>query len=230
MNKNNLQLLLDELQKERDFLEAEIQKCIDDRDFDGAAWFDKSLNFTKHQLRIFKKLAEPYYHELRDLEGKLSMLEFRKSRLPESVDHDQLDREISETKMLLEQYRTNSKEYLDHDELIIRIDQLLKQEIESLVLSIVDNEIEIRIDANGEDNIMITLKTIKGKSLFDYTYHYGRSLLWQLGFRIQSEDQALMTGQVYEASPLKVLEVLSILALEIFPPYREKFAFLRVSE
>ena len=119
---------------------------------------------------------------------------------------------------------------MDHDELIIRIEQLITQKITFLVLSIVDNEIEIRMDMDGTDKVIMTVRATRGRSLYSYTYHYGRSLLRQLGFKIESKGLTLMTKQVHKATPLKVLEMLSILSLEIFPPYREKFAFLSVTE
>ena len=221
---------MDEFQKERDFLEVEIAKCTDERDFEGAAWFDKSLEYTQYKLRILEKLSERDYHLLRDLKRKLSWLEYKKSNPREATDPLLIDQEILDAKRLLEQYRATSKTHLDHDELIIRIEQLITQKITFLVLLIMDNEIEIRMDIKGTDLLIINVRATKGKSLFSYTYHYGRSLMRQLGFRMRSTDLTLMTNQLHQATPLKILEILSILSFEIFPPYREKFAFLRVTE
>ena len=65
---SNLEILIESLQKEVDYLKSEMEECIRERDFEGAESFWKPLRFTSGKLSVLKSLFNPDNKRISNLE------------------------------------------------------------------------------------------------------------------------------------------------------------------
>jgi len=72
-----LKVLIDELQKEYDYLEKELNLCIKEWDFEGAEAFKKPFISVKKKLLILKNIENPNFDRITSLRRYLERIESR---------------------------------------------------------------------------------------------------------------------------------------------------------
>ena len=131
---NELQILIEVLQSEHDYLENELKACINEWDFEGAEAFKKPLFYTREKLRILKNLDNPDYDKILDLRNKIERLknyetedEFKKIVIQITKDKiPEYENELSNLENKERQFYYNS------DELIICLERIINKEISEL--------------------------------------------------------------------------------------------------
>ena len=92
--KTDLEILIEHLQSEYDYLKSSMDECVAEWDFDGAKAFREPLIFTRRKLNVLKCLENPNFKKINELVGMVSSCllytspsprDRQKSRMPSSA-------------------------------------------------------------------------------------------------------------------------------------------------
>ena len=73
--KTDLEILIEHLQSEYDYLKSSMDECVAEWDFDGAKAFREPLIFTRRKLNVLKCLENPNFKKINELVGMVSRME-----------------------------------------------------------------------------------------------------------------------------------------------------------
>jgi len=153
--KTDLDLLIHELRKEKNTLEALINDCLGvDKDYLAAAYYHEALMVTQQQLSKFLRLKNPHIERIQN--NALYIKKLRK-RLKKSHklkgDFSWIDIETSllNTEERLEQLRSKKVTY--------RLDSML---LHDLLNDLLEKKIKcIKLELQGNDLVVLGLRLIK---------------------------------------------------------------------
>ena len=236
--KSDLQILIDEVQKEHDFLEGEMNSCVRDLDFLGAEAFRKIFFLKKEELRMVKNLDNPNHGEIQNLKRILKKLskpesedEFLKSlkkrwgaKIQESKNKDEILKSlIKRRKANIQEYESKllklesavRKPYQDSEELMIGLEHIFSNKINRLEIIVEEEEVMILI-LKQKKSLMIEIKATD-------KHFWNRSklaTLKRIGFEVNEENVFQKNKELEKTDIPQVLEILSRVFFEVFRFHR----------
>ena len=232
--KTDLEILIEHLQSEYDYLKSSMDKCVAEWDFDGAKAFREPLIFTRRKLNILKSLKNPNFIKINRLAGMISRMEkslterkYNLEFLDEQTRQRMEERFNESTKKRIEESKTELKKLksiepkfrIDDDKILELIEGLERNEI---------SEVEFEIE---KDKIFLVLSISNNQGQLEFRYpenikieHYlvkpTKSILRRLGFN--SETYKKQISDFKKLDKIKVLEELAIIYFEVFGIFGEK--------
>lgn len=218
--KSDLQLLIEEFQREYDLLEFEMNKCIKDQDFLGAERFKKSFIYTKDKLRILKNLENPNRYKINSLKQRIEYLkkQLRKKEHSEfllSVINRDLAKSENE---LLKLEATKLPLFYDKDELLACLEKMNKGELKKVELEIEEGYFIIEILKIDND---ITLN-LKAEKIRHWTSNQGMSEMKKMGFSIAEEEANLKIDNFDKTKISFIMEILSRLVYDVLGLFKDR--------
>ncbi len=201
--KTNLEILIDELQTECDFLQKEIDLCVKDSDFEGAHAFNKSLTYTQQQLRILQNIQNPSWDEIRWIKHCIKQL--KKFKGNEYTAKQLIDYQLKLDRL----QATQSKKYpLESEEIVLALEKLSKGKITKINLQIGGgHDVEIHFKLHK--------KALHFQLITDRRFRKGNAILRNLGFEIRKNDMFLQIPDFDLTKISKVLEILAQIIYEV---------------
>ena len=226
--KSDLQLLIDELQKQHDHLENELNSCIEGWDFISAEVYKESLVYTREQLRILKNLNTPNYDKIYALKKRIEFYSDFKSQEDRYLRYtfQRMNKKITEFKKeLLKLENIEKRAHIDSDELIICFEEILSQRINQFELEV--EAILFKILRTGNE-LKIELTRTDKKSL-DYTMtKIGSSKLKKMGFQVEDKTAIKIVREFQVSKILPIISIISRIIFEVFKLYGNKKARLKL--
>lgn len=221
--KSDLQILIDELQKEFDLLEKEMNACIKEMDFLGAEAFRKAFVYTQNKLRILRHLENSNFDKINSLKHKIKYIkELRLENFNSEYVIEIMKKQIPEYEKELEELENKERNiHLDKDELIVFLEKIDTGELTNFEIEMEKGYIILKVfrEKNG---IGLQLKTSDNKSLRYATTSYGFSEVKKMGFEITEEDANLSIDKFDKTKIPFVMEILSRLVYDVFRLYRDR--------
>jgi predicted transcriptional regulator len=221
--KNELQILIEELEKEHDYLENELNACIKEWDFEGAETFKTSLIYTKEKLRILKNLDNPNYDQILRLKRTIEIFKTYEAEdaLSQSAILRRQERISAYEKEISNLESKESRFHCDNDALIICLEKIINKEIKGFELEI-DNGGVIFEVFKMDSNLKIEIRRTDNHSLGYTTTNVGLAELKKMGF-LATPENAVKQIEEFEATKiLPTIELLSRVAYEVFSLYGDK--------
>lgn len=219
--KTGLQLLIEVLQKEKDYLEQEIQTCIKEQDYLGANAFTGPLEYTSEKLQILKNLDNSNYDKIRTLKNDIRWLK-EMARI-DKYGFKRWQERLTEHKANLFKLEKETKKFhIDNDELIIGLEKLLSKEI--LGLEFVLNEKLIFSLSIKETTLKIEIKRRDAHSLDDTATRLGQAELRIMGFQVNDKNAVKEIPDFQENKILPTIELLSRITYDVFGVFGGKEA------
>lgn len=227
--KNNLEILIDTLQQEVDYLESEMKACAEKLDFEAAELFRVSWVHTRQRWQILKNLENPNYDEIQYLEEQIRRYENLVSDEKGSASLDRIQRRyMQECKQKLDHLQgIKLPGFQDGDELIICIDKLKTGEIESFDLVLESVVLHL---SNEGDNCQLDLRPVRDSRLLSVMHPIREAQLRQMGFELRYKSAYAFLGKASSISTTELLAFLSKITFEVFNLYGGKEAILRYEE
>lgn len=152
--KTEYEILIKELQKECDHLNAEIMRCVESKDFLKADVIQRSLNRAENKMRVLKNLHNPSYDEIELL--KLSIDRFKEIKATKDNTKAELallNARISAYESTLSDMNNGKfKPDLDSDNLMTCFEQLVRGEIDQFYLEF-ENKNMLNLSLSNRDII-----------------------------------------------------------------------------
>jgi vacuolar-type H+-ATPase subunit I/STV1 len=154
--KTDLEILIEHLQSEYDYLKSSMDKCVAEWDFDGAKAFREPLIFTRRKLNILKSLKNPNFIKINRLAGMISRMEkslterkYNLEFLDEQTRQRMEERFNESTKKRIEESKTELKKLksiepkfrIDDDKILELIEGLERNEISEVEFEIEKDKI-----------------------------------------------------------------------------------------
>lgn len=205
--KTNLEILIDELQAECDLLQEELNFCIYDSDFEGAHAFNKSLNYTRNQLRIARNIQNPNWAKIEHYKQGIQQLEKLKEDTP---FYKMMIKRLPEYQASLDELLAiQPKKYaLEGEQIPASLEALLKGEIRKITLQMNDDNAEIHFKLTEK---ILNLQLVIHSKFADKNRRY--AILKNIGFEIQGDNMSI---QIPYFDHSKISDVLEILARIIY--------------
>ncbi len=226
--KNELQLLIEELQNEHDLLENEVNLCIEGRDFIGAEAFNKSLVHTKQNLSILKNLENPNFDKIRSLKNSIKyydglkitdefpsyFVERAKAKIPA------LEKELEQ----LEKRKIEDRN--DNDKIIECLEQLVSGVLSYFEIHFADKKLKIRFE-KLHDSLNIYLQATHLSNFYKNILDIKHAELKQIGFVLEESGARLEIESFGQHKILDIMETLSRIIYDVFRLYGTKQAEIR---
>lgn len=226
--KTDLQILIEHVQAEYDYLKMSMEDCIAAWDFDGAKAFRAPLIFTTRKLNVLKCLENPNFNKINLLEAKISNMEkslternFEMEYLDEQTRHlmeeffkqSTIDR-IEKSKVALDNLKLiERKQGIDNDRVLELLEDLEQNRITVIEFEIKKDKLFLLLTVS-KDHGELELRTPENVNIQRYLTSPILILLKELGFDTESlKKQILNFGKLEK---LKVLEDLAIIYFEVF--------------
>lgn len=231
--KTDLEILIEHVQSEFDYLKSSMDECIAEWDFDGAKAFREPVIYTRRKLNVLRCLQNPNYNKINQLIGMISRMErslierkFEKDYLDEQTrqrmeEHfkESINKRIQNTMRELEILKTIvPKHRNDNDKILELLEGLERNEISELEFEIKKDKIFLILKVHN-DKAEIKFKSSETVKIEDYLVTSTKSILEKLGFNTETFNK-----QIFEFSNLNkinFLEELAIIYFEVFEIYGE---------
>ena len=229
---NNLQLLIKHLKQEKLNLESEVNKCVEQKDFQSAQYFSDGLDLVNSKLHVLAELdhtnrlkIERQKESLEQYEERLKTVKYdapqlRNKNSNQGFLENYLERQKNE---ILKKKREHIeklesepiKEYLDGEVIDELISNLAADEIKSFRLKLRSDE-SLFIDFEKSLGETLAIKFPDDKKIIDryFKSKHVDGKLKALGFksvnnRLQIEIQTI-------SNSIKVKELLAIIFFEVY--------------
>lgn len=226
--KNNIQLVLEELEQE--LLEHEMNHCISQLDFEGAEVFKNAFFYTKRKIRALSTLDNPNYDKITYLQDRIKKLEELKDKMgyPKLLS-ESMGTMLSRYKTRLSKLKSAQRKFhYDNDAIITYLEKLISGELNSFKIDIFEEKKEIQI-VKEKEMIRVVIKRKEGVVL-DETIAADKSIaLKKMGFLIGKKNATLdinIFSKTYV--PLVVIEVLSRVVYDVFCVYDDRRAIIKL--
>jgi len=232
--KTDLEILIEHLQSEYDYLKSSMDECIGEWDFDGAKAFREPVIFTKRKLNILKCLENPNFNKINRLAGMISRME--KSLTERKIKMEYLDEQtrqrmeehlnestnnrINESKKELEKLRSiNPKHRIDDDKILELLEGLEQNKITAVEFEIKKDKIFLLLTISNEQG-ELEFRTPENVKIEHYLVKPTKSILRKLGFNTETFKKQL--SNFSKIDKIKVLEELAIIYFEVFGIFGEE--------
>lgn len=221
--KNEHQILIEELQREHDYLENELNTCIKEWDFEGAEAFKVPLFYTREKLQILKNLDNPDHDNIVELREKIERLKNHETKdefLQFAIQR--MKNKIPEYEKELSNLENKKRRFhYDSDELIICFEKIINKEIEEFEIEIEENGIAFEISIK-ESKLKIEIRGTDKHTLEYKTTKMGLIELKKMGFLVMETNATIEIEEFEEKKILSVIELLSRIAYDVFRLYGNK--------
>jgi len=226
--KTELELVIQHVQSEVDYLKSSFDRCISDWDFEGAYAFYKPLQITSRKLEARHGLKQRNYKKIKQLKDSIAgpdrMLSERKKQvdgleegLPKRYGADFLEAcqdKITRAKGELDLLQSERpKVWIDDDKILKILEAIEKNEAATAEFELVKGQIFLHFTVrNGKGEF--AFRTEGRANLPSFLGEAGRRVLSRQGFNME-----LLTKQVANYKELdkrQILEELAIIHFEVF--------------
>lgn len=231
--KTDLEILIEHLQTEVEYLKSSMDDCVADWDFDGAKAFREPLIYTRSKLNVLRCLENPNYNKISQLSRMISNME--KSLNERKFEMDCIDEQTRQrmeehfnesTRIRIEKLKNelkdlqaiDPKQQADNDKIFELLEKLDRNEISEIAFEIIKTKIFLILRVNNNKG-MLTFKTTENIKIEDYLVKPTISILHKLGF-----DKVTLQRQIpnfYELDKIKILEEMAIIYFEVFSIFGE---------
>ena len=224
--KNNLEILIETLQQEVDYLESEMKACAAELDFEAAELFRVSWIYTRQRWLILKNLENPNYNEIEYLKGQIRWYENQVNDGEEPASFkSRRRRRIQECKQKLVSLEgIKLPGFQDGDELIICIDKLRAGEITAFDLEL--EQMVLRLATINDDLQLYILPLVAGR-LKSVIPSWREAQLREMGFKMGNKSAQAFLGKLSSTKTSVLLTLFSKIVFEVFNLYGGKEAVLR---
>lgn len=228
MNETDLEILIEHLQSEYDYLKSSMDECIAEWDFDGAKAFREPLIFTRRKLNVLKSLKNPYFNKINHLSAMISRMEKILTERNKNIDYlDEQTRErmekhfnefhkkrIDESKTELRKLKAIEPKYrIDDDKILELLEGLEQNEICLVEFEIEKDNISLVLAINNEQ-AQLEFRTKENTKLDHYLVKSTKSILRKLGFNTETYKKQI--SNFSKLDKIKVIEELAIIYFEVF--------------
>ncbi len=229
--KNTLQLLIEELQKEHDFYEQEMNACIKEWDFINAAAFKKPIFNVREQLRILNNLDNPEYDKIYSLKGRIEQIKNMEVNNPIlSYWMERMkDKTAKYEKELSALESKGRKPYCDNDVLMRSLEKVITAEIKQFEIKIEDGDITIEI-SKKENSLIIEIRNTSQYSLKSKMSPRGFAEMKKLGFQINDQHAIKEICEFQAKNIPQVIEFLARITFDVFRLYGNREAEIIMKE
>jgi len=208
---NNLQLLIEELQKEQDALTHELEECIRNHFFEEAEAFEQALTHTQMKLRLLKNLEHPQFDQLEAIKRRISYMVQLLEKNPTPFTRSYAEQELArDRQQLAELEQLAFRPTEDSDKVIKCLEDMAKGKMSCFSLQFDQLRVILRVERRGSD-VEISLRETKQHPLEDF--FSGIRELSRMGL-ITDGAMAMLTIEKF--GPAKVLPTLEVLSRIIF--------------
>ncbi len=229
--KTNLEVLIEHVQSEYDYLKSSMDECVAEWDFDGAKAFKESILYTRSKLNVLRRLENANYHGINQLEEMISQME--RSLIERKFDNYNLD-ELSRQKMeehfiekikkriekskqkLVELKAIVPPQSIDSDKIIELLDSLERNEISEIEFEIIKENIFLVLSVLN-DKAELEFRSSENGQIEDYQKESAKSILVKLGFNIETYKKQI--SDFKSMGKMKFIEELAIIYFEVFEIY-----------
>jgi len=232
--KTDLEILIEHLQSEYDYLKSSMDGCIAEWDFDGAKAFRDPVIFTKRKLNILKCLKNPNFNKINRLAGMISRME--KSLTDRKFKRDYLEEQarqrmdeyfnqstrnrINESKTELEKLKSIEREQrIDDDTILELLEGFEQNKINAIEFEIKKDKIYLLLTVSNEKS-ELEFRTPENVNIDLYLTKPTKSILKKLGFNTETFKRQI--SNFGKLDKIKVLEELAIIYFEVFGIFGEE--------
>ena len=232
--KNDLEILIEHLQSEYDYLKSSMDECVAEWDFDGAKAFREPVIFTRRKLTILKCLRNPNFNKINQLAGMIPRME--KSLNDRKFGMDYLDEQtrqrmeehfnkstknrISNSKADLEKLKSIEPEQrIDDDKILELLEGLEQNKITAVEFEIKKDKIFLLLNISNEQG-KLEFRTPDDVKIENYLVKPTKSILGKLGFNTETHKKQI--SNFSKLDKIKILEELAIIYFEVFGIFGEE--------
>jgi len=232
--KTDLEILIEHLQSEYDYLKSSMDECVAEWDFDGAKAFREPVIFTRRKLNILKCLKNPNFNKINQLAGMISRME--KSLTDRKFDMDYLDEQtrqrmvehfnqstknrINKSKAELEKLKSIKPEQrIDDDKILELLEGLEQNKITAVEFEIKKDKIFLLLTIRNEQG-KLEFRTPEDVKIEHYLVKPTKSILKKLGFNTETFKKQI--SNFNKLDKIRVLEELAIIYFEVFGIFGEE--------
>ena len=231
--KTNLQLLIEQLQTEYDYLKSSMDACVAEWDFDGAKAFHVPVIFTKRKLDVLKSLDNPNFIKINRLVEVISRLEKSVSERLDGIEFldehsvQRLEQQINDltintiekSKQELEKLKSIiPTSWNDDDKILELLENLERNLISQVEFEIKKDKIYLLLSVKN-DKAEMEFKTPGRVSIDYHLTKSDKSIIKNLGFNTETYKKQI--SNFGKLDKLKVLEDLAIIYFEVFGIFGE---------
>ncbi|MEM6963367.1 MAG: hypothetical protein AAF573_01295 [Bacteroidota bacterium] len=227
--KTDLQLVIDELQKEVTLLKKKINSCVSAMFFEEAEWYKQSLSRANQQLRKLQNLHNPNFNEIERINWSIEGVKAKRDKykdIPSRSKHYISElKQLEERKSKLEQQLGN-RFRLDSEVIADYLEKIISDELRQFKIIFEKRRLVVQLEKEG------TALKVQLKRTEDYLYldALDKSILKNMGFQLQDDHPAKSIPNFNEVHILPTLEMLARITFEVFRCYGNEDAFLTVSD
>lgn len=232
--KTDLEILIEHLQSEYDYLKSSMDECVSEWDFDGAKAFRGPVIFTRRKLNVLKCLENPNFNKINQLAGMISRME--KSLTDRKFEMDYLDEQtrqrmeehfnqstkkrIIKSKTDLEKLKSIEPEQrIDDDKILDLLEGLEQNKITTVEFEIKKDKIFLLLTISNEQG-ELEFRTSENVKIEHYQMKPTKSILRKLGFNTKTFKKQI--SNFSKLDKIKVLEELAIIYFEVFGIFGEE--------
>lgn len=227
--KTDLKILIDEFQKEIDFLEKQMNSCVEMMDFKGAQGYKKSLIYTKEKLQVLKNLENCHFDEINRLNRTIEYIKNKRHKYKNNElfwnGFIQKQKEFEERISKLERQSKN-KFNLDSEELVNCLEKIVISELSQFKIVFKKTELSIRLQKE-DASLKIELNRKENRL---YLRLADKSILKNMGFELQ-EHLAIKYIPSFQKSDIEsTIEILARITFEVFRVYGNEEAIISLDD
>ena len=213
MTKNDLELLVEELEGKRIVLEAELQAHLAIRDYMGAQWVDDQLWVLQIRIRTLKNLLYQDFGKRTQLRDEIKAFEARWTR-EGMLENPVIQHRLQEMKEELRRLGPERKHaYLDSDHLLALLEDMANGRRKGFTLRLRQRyEIHVKCTMEAKDFVI----ELEFENNSDQNYrHLEQSELKVIGFDFEDHRYRMLVPSFLPINIPEIMEVLARLSFDV---------------
>jgi len=226
--KTDLEILIEHLQTEVDYLKSALDQCVIEWDFEGAKAYREPLIYTKRKLTVLKCLENPNYNKISHLTSMISRMEmslnerkFERNNLDEqtrqnmeNIFYESTINRIKKSKTELKELKSIvCKQRIDNDKILELLEGLDLNKNSEIEFEIFKDKIYLLLNIkNNQANF--SFRTSEKTEINHHLVRATKSILYKLGFNVETLTKQIPNFN--EVNKITILEELAIVYFEVF--------------
>lgn len=216
---SDLDQLIEELQKEKIYLEGELDQCMKEWDFIRARAFSIALSYTREKLKVLRNLENPNYDRILSLIRRIEDLKSLRQKEPDNPFIDHLISKLPLYEKELEDLlRQKKNRQVDTDVIIDCLEQITNEEIKRFCIQFDHEGIGIEIESYST-TLQLLLKRIDSQSLNYAITQGGMNELIKMGFQTTDEHAILFISDFGKNKIPSTLTLISRIIYDVLALY-----------